>query len=356
MSSTSIYSHIPFFYIIEHIPSGKKYGGAKWSKDANPANFMIEGGYTTSSIKVNDLIKQDGLVSFRTILIVTEFGHDMTSFEYETIFLQTNDIANDDNWLNEHNNTGRPSFGSNEFKNIIQNRYGVENISQLQIVKQQKIDTSMKNYGVPYPSQHPTIQTRTEQTNLEKYGYKNPNQNEIVRNKTLKTLMETSNVTNPFQIESVKEKSKTTRLERYGVEYFSQSEDHKNKMSILLTGSTYWNDGKETYRVFVGDQPKSHWVLGVVPREISEEESKRRSEVQTGSTYWNDGKETYKVFSPNLPEPHWIRGHAPKDKSKYKSRVGTSRWNDGIQNYIVYEQDSPKPHWIRGFIKKIKVV
>lgn len=29
MSSNSIYSHIPYFYIIQHTPSGKYYAGSK---------------------------------------------------------------------------------------------------------------------------------------------------------------------------------------------------------------------------------------------------------------------------------------------------------------------------------------
>lgn len=42
-------SHIPYFYIIQHIPSGKYYGGSKWKEGCHPDTFMTLKGYQTNS-------------------------------------------------------------------------------------------------------------------------------------------------------------------------------------------------------------------------------------------------------------------------------------------------------------------
>jgi hypothetical protein len=132
MTSKSIYSHVPYFYIIEHSLSGKKYGGAKWEKGCNPATFMVEGGYTTSSNAVNDLITEDGLDSFVTCLIMTAKECEMPVYEYETVFLQHNNIAGNIDYLNMHNNDGMFSFGSDNYNDIIFKKFGVTNVSKLQ--------------------------------------------------------------------------------------------------------------------------------------------------------------------------------------------------------------------------------
>ena len=97
-------SHVPYFYIIHHIPSGKLYAGSKWAKGCHPDFFMTPNGYQTSSENVKKLIIQDGLGAFKIISIIPESECFMSVYEYETVFLQSNDIANNDMWLNCHNN------------------------------------------------------------------------------------------------------------------------------------------------------------------------------------------------------------------------------------------------------------
>ena len=45
MSSETIY--MPYFYIIRHIPTGKKYAGIRYAKGCNPIEFMQPDGYQT---------------------------------------------------------------------------------------------------------------------------------------------------------------------------------------------------------------------------------------------------------------------------------------------------------------------
>lgn len=101
-------NQIPYFYIIEHTKSGKFYAGAKWAKDGicHPDKFMKEDGYTTSSTIINEIISKEGLDAFRIKVLMTQEECKMDVYSYETIFLQSNNIAQNDNWFNKHNNNG----------------------------------------------------------------------------------------------------------------------------------------------------------------------------------------------------------------------------------------------------------
>lgn len=286
MSSTSIYPHVPYFYIIEHTPSGKRYGGAKWGKDANPNTFMIEGGYTTSSNIVNDLIKKDGLESFTTKIIITEFGTNMSAYEYETMFLQTNDIADNNNWLNGHNNSHFISHGTDEFKNIM-----------------------LKLYGVEYAMQHPTSREKAKITSLERYGVEYAMQSQKIKDKHINTILEKYGVINVFQSDLVKDIIKNTTIMKFGVDHYSKTEKSKKESKERNTGSVRWNDGINEYKVYAGETPESHWIKGGLPRRkfTTEEKEAKRNAVK-GSKWFNDGIRSYQVRVGKTPEPHWVIG------------------------------------------------
>lgn len=77
-------------------------------------------------------------------------------------------------WVKEkkNKNPNIPKFGSENFKKIIKEKYDVDNISQLEWVKEKKKTTCMKNYGVENPSQSKEIIDKITSTIFEKYGVK----------------------------------------------------------------------------------------------------------------------------------------------------------------------------------------
>lgn len=94
---------IPYFYIIQHITTGKYYAGSQYGKDANPNNLLIS--YTTSSSLINEIIKHDGINSF-VIKKIRVFAVGNDAYAYETKFLQKLDCANHPLFYNKHNNNG----------------------------------------------------------------------------------------------------------------------------------------------------------------------------------------------------------------------------------------------------------
>lgn len=93
----------PYFYIIQHVASGKYYAGSKYSKDAEPSKLLTEDGYKTSSKIVNAIIKKEGLSSF-VINRIRSFDDKKSAYDYETRFLKKVDAANNECFINFHNN------------------------------------------------------------------------------------------------------------------------------------------------------------------------------------------------------------------------------------------------------------
>jgi hypothetical protein len=110
-------------------------------------------------------------------------------------------------------------------KQTVQLKYGVDNISQLLSVKQQKIDTCMGNYGTNHPAQSPVVRTRTETTNVLKYGVKNVSQNADINSKRNKTFATRYNG-HPLADATLIIRRKNTMLEKYGVDNFGKTPEH----------------------------------------------------------------------------------------------------------------------------------
>lgn len=121
------------------------------------------------------------------------------------------------------------------------NKYGVDNPSKLDWVKEKKIDTCMNNFGVEHPMQSKDVRDKAITTNVEKYGVEHPSQSNVVKTKIVNTnnekygvdwtrqnkdidtkIKSTMNVryggNSPFCNEEVRDKAKSTFIEKYGVD------------------------------------------------------------------------------------------------------------------------------------------
>ena len=108
------------------------------------------------------------------------------------------------------------------------NKYGVENVFQLDSVKNKKKITMLDKFGVEEVAQSIELREKQKQTMIEKYG-----------------------VENSSQLEIFKEKQKQTMIEKYGVENAAHSAEllEKNKYRIKkyiwLSGQTSFVQGYE---------------------------------------------------------------------------------------------------------------
>jgi len=112
---------------------------------------------------------------------------------------------------------------------VIQKKYGVDNVFQLEEIKEKIKVTNMELYGAENPQQNKEIKNKTEETNLKKYGVRNPFQSELIKEKMRITNKKNLGFEFPSQSESVKDKKKITSLKNYGFEYPIQNKEFFNK-------------------------------------------------------------------------------------------------------------------------------
>ena len=91
----------PYVYFLKHLPSGAKYIGAKYGKDADPSLFWVS--YFTSSDKVKQLLEEGSSTDF-IFSIRKEFQTRTECLDYETRLLKRLDAARRSDFLNQHNN------------------------------------------------------------------------------------------------------------------------------------------------------------------------------------------------------------------------------------------------------------
>ena len=97
-------------------------------------------------------------------------------------------------------------------KNTCLQKYGVDNPSKIDSIKEKKRITSKKNWNVEQPLAAKQIRERITKTNIEKYGGAAPAHDASIRNKMIKS-----------------------NIERYGVPHYSMTETFKNQQSKIIS-------------------------------------------------------------------------------------------------------------------------
>ena len=144
----------------------------------------------------------------------------------------------------------------NKIKEVVLDKYGVENVFQMKEIKDKIKNTNLEKYGVSNPNQNKEIRNKTKQTCLEKYGVENPLKSKDIKLKIEKTLIEKYGVSNPLKSNSVREKAKQYYFKNYGVEFNTQVPEiaekaHKNsyrkKTYIFPSGKELICQGYEPF-------------------------------------------------------------------------------------------------------------
>ena len=123
---------------------------------------------------------------------------------------------------------------SQEIKDKIVNgyiaKYGVTNPSKLQEVKDKQKKTNLERYGVKYIVHNESSKEKMIKTNLEKYGHACCLQNKEVKNTVINTNLKKYGVENAGKHPDIQAKMKKSMLLKYGVEHPSQSQEIKDKI------------------------------------------------------------------------------------------------------------------------------
>ena len=120
-------------------------------------------------------------------------------------------------------------FGSDNFTNLIQDKYGVNNVSKLDSVKQKKSDTVMQHYGVDNPAKSPVIQQHIKDTNLDKYGLSTVLTLPENIDKARESCRQKWGADTPWQSKKFMAIQKERIRNAFGVDYYTQTDECKNK-------------------------------------------------------------------------------------------------------------------------------
>lgn len=165
----------------------------------------------------------------------------------------------------------------NNSKEAIKEKFGVDNVFQLDKVKQKSKDTKKEKYGDEnYNNSQKMYQTNIENRGenyvndiieirrekfLKEHGVEHHLQLDEFKDKMKQTNLDKYGVENVSQVEEFKEKRKETMLELYGVDNASQNEDIKQKKKDtsmnnfgvthhLKDGKMFLKHQKKQYRVY----------------------------------------------------------------------------------------------------------
>ena len=139
-------------------------------------------------------------------------------------------------------------------KNTLISKYGVDNCFKSSEIQEKKKKTMLKRYGVEYSGSSSDLLKKMKTTNIEKYGCDNYAKTDECKDKIKSTNIERYGSDWYFQSEEYKNKVKSSNLEKYGSEWYIQSSDFKNKAKDTLIEKygydnyTKSDESKERYK------------------------------------------------------------------------------------------------------------
>ena len=125
-------------------------------------------------------------------------------------------------------------------KDLLQKKYGVDNVYQLESVKNKIRETNLERYGEDNYVKTNEYKECSKQTCLNKYGVEHASQTSEFKEKVKKTNNKKYGCDYGLQSPEIKQKSINTCKEKYGVEYFAQSSNFKE----LFTDENFVRNAK----------------------------------------------------------------------------------------------------------------
>ena len=141
------------------------------------------------------------------------------------------------------------------YKLYITDNLSIAKISEAYNVSTKYILTKLNNYEIKKDTSD--ITSSRIKTNLEKYGSENPSSSDIIKNKRKETVKSKYGVDNVFQNEEVKEKIKSTNIEKYGVDNPNKCKNIRDKIKetcIKKYGTETPSQNITTYNYFTTEE------------------------------------------------------------------------------------------------------
>ena len=140
-------------------------------------------------------------------------------------------------------------------------KYGVTHPMKLEKNKEKLVNTNLEKYGVKCSLQNEEIDKKSRKTCLEKYGDERFTRTELFLEKQAKTCLERYGYKTNFGSENCKEKTKKTCLERYGNINYSKSDNYKMRLPEILKKSKETKDKNHTHNSSSIEEQFNAWLI-----------------------------------------------------------------------------------------------
>lgn len=122
-------------------------------------------------------------------------------------------------------NPSKSNIIKEKVKNTNKKKFGVEYPLQSELISNKSKKYFLEKYGVDNPSKIKEVREKAEKTNIKIYGFKNAMMSNKIKNDLKKYFLEKYGVDNPSKIKEVRNKAENTMLEKYGVKYALQNKE-----------------------------------------------------------------------------------------------------------------------------------
>lgn len=133
-------------------------------------------------------------------------------------------------------------------KQTCMEKYGVDNPSKLEEIRERVKSTCMDRYGVENVFQDRVVKDKSVKTRLKKYGVEYCMQSKDLIEKAQQTCLSNHGVRFSMQSDGVREKAKKTMIERYGVDNISKNPHFALKAARSMLNSVvlkHWFSNEE---------------------------------------------------------------------------------------------------------------
>lgn len=137
-------------------------------------------------------------------------------------------------------------------------KFGVENVFQLESVKEKSKKTNLEKRGVEFISQSKEVQIKIKKGNLDKYGSEHHLRNPKILEKQKLTNIEKWGFENVSKNHDIKEKKKETNLKNWGSTNNKKSEIFRKKNFKVAKHPNYVNYIKDGTSLFKCDNSQEH--------------------------------------------------------------------------------------------------
>jgi len=181
-------------------------------------------------------------------------------------------------------------WNQEKVKNTVKEKYGVDNVFQLDSVKYKAKQTMIRIYGVEHAVLSPQIQEKIKETNIKRYGVEFPQNLKIFKDKQKSTMLLKYNVTHYSKTKKFRELASLNMCK------YNENIYHNHKIKIYKDTKIYYQSLYEYHFLeycekmnllkYVDNSPRFKYLETHIKYHIPDFKFKDKYIIEIKSSYW----------------------------------------------------------------------